>query len=90
MYSTFLLVLLQLCGFLLMVGKPYPVLVRHDEEKYFEDSKTKIKCPFPSLTDMPTVSLSVIVPAYNEERRRMFFFLYCCNRLEEMKHTKCD
>ncbi|CAG7832696.1 unnamed protein product [Allacma fusca] len=59
----------MLCAALLLVRKPYPVVTRYDEEKYFEDVNTRLKCPFPSLMDMPSVSLSVIVPAYCEERR---------------------
>lgn len=58
-----------------MVRKPYPLVIRYDEEKYFEDPSTRLKCPFPSLTDMPTVSLSVIVPAYNEELRCKNFYM---------------
>jgi len=59
----------QFCVSVIVMTDPYPVVVRYDEEKYFEDPITRLKCPFPSLNDMPSVALSVIIPAYCEELR---------------------
>jgi dolichyl-phosphate beta-glucosyltransferase len=67
---------------LLLARKPFPQVVRYAEEKYFEDPSTRLKCPFPSLTDMPSVSLSVIVPAYNEELRLTPMLEDCLEYLE--------
>jgi hypothetical protein len=50
-------------------GKPYPEVMRYEREKSFEDPNTKGRTPFPSLGDEPSTSLSVIVPAFNEEER---------------------
>ena len=55
--------------------KPYPIVERLEEEEYYNDPKTKNKVKFPSIQDPHSVHLSVIVPAYNEEERRKFYFL---------------
>ncbi|XP_059170536.1 dolichyl-phosphate beta-glucosyltransferase-like [Physella acuta] len=52
-----------------MTAKPYPNLGRHDSEKFYYDPKSKSKRLFPDYASSPTVELSVIVPAYNEEKR---------------------
>ncbi|CAK8683803.1 dolichyl-phosphate beta-glucosyltransferase-like [Clavelina lepadiformis] len=44
-----------------------PNIVRYDSEKYYETPDGKFA--FPSIHDKPTLELSVIVPAYNEEDR---------------------
>jgi len=44
-------------------------LKRFDQEKYFRDPKTGENCEFPSLFDNPSITLSVVVPAYFEEVR---------------------
>lgn len=51
------------------VTTPYPKIVRHDKEKRFFNPSTSKDEKFPSIEDSPTVSLSVIVPAYEEEQR---------------------
>ncbi|KAL8558469.1 dolichyl-phosphate beta-glucosyltransferase [Nucella lapillus] len=49
---------------------PNPDLGRHDSEKWFKDPrKEDTYLAFPSITDPPSLDLSVIVPAYNEEER---------------------
>lgn len=48
---------------------PYPFIKRYKEEKYFLDPETIEKTEFPSIEDEPTIDLSVIVPAYEEEKR---------------------
>lgn len=63
----------QLIVFLRLIAEPYPVIVRHREEKSFEDPVTGEKQNFPSIDDDPEVGLSVIVPAYDEEARRKSF-----------------
>ncbi|TDG44308.1 hypothetical protein AWZ03_009281 [Drosophila navojoa] len=50
-------------------SKPYPLITRHKDEKFFLDTDTIKTVEFPSLDDSPTLELSVIVPAYNEEQR---------------------
>lgn len=54
---------------LLYKTKPYPTITRHKDEKCYLDPKTVKTIEFPSLDDSPTLDLSVIVPAYNEEKR---------------------
>lgn len=53
---------------------PFARKPRNDEESYFVDEHGKT-IKFPSLADNPTVDLSVIVPAYNEQYRREFNFI---------------
>ena len=52
-----------------MVSKPFPDLGRYESEKYFYDGKKKEKIKFASIHDPPSVDLTVVVPAYNEEER---------------------
>jgi len=52
-----------------LTAKPYPALTRHDSEKFYFDPSSKVKRKFPDYSETPTVNLSVIVPAYNEEER---------------------
>lgn len=56
---------------LLINQDKFPKWKRYDSEKYFTDPKTGGKHLFPSLWDEPSVDLSVVVPAYNEEDRCM-------------------
>ena len=50
-----------------------PDLSRHEDEKYYTDTKhAGKKLPFPSIHDQPTLDLSVIIPAYNEQDRCKF------------------
>ena len=56
---------------------------RSDNEKYFQDLKTKSRKQFPSLTDPPSKYLSVIIPAYKEVDRcnflkKVFFLITSC------------
>lgn len=51
---------------------PYPIIVRHKREKYYRDAEDNNEQLFPSLHEEPTINLSVIVPAYNEEERCKF------------------
>lgn len=65
--------LLLLAGWMLFTnGSPYAQIHRHDDETYFVDEHCK-RIKFPSLSDSPTIELSVIVPAYNEQDRRKSF-----------------
>lgn len=51
------------------ITTPYPRIIRHDAEKsYFDVTAKKIE-KFPSIDDSPTIALSVVVPAYDEEIR---------------------
>jgi len=52
-----------------LTAKPYPVLTRHDSEKFYFDPGSKSKRKFPDYSEPASVDLSVIVPAYNEEDR---------------------
>lgn len=42
---------------------------RSENEKYFQDPKTKSRNKFPSLNDSHSKYLSVIIPAYKEVER---------------------
>ncbi|PVD34871.1 hypothetical protein C0Q70_06150 [Pomacea canaliculata] len=48
---------------------PSPDLHRCEDEQFFFDPKKGVKVEFPSISDPPSLDLSVIVPAYNEEKR---------------------
>lgn len=51
------------------ITTPYPEIIRHNDENYFFDPATQTKEKFPSIDDSPTIALSVIVPAYEEQQR---------------------
>ncbi|XP_055387325.1 dolichyl-phosphate beta-glucosyltransferase isoform X2 [Condylostylus longicornis] len=63
--------------------KPYPIIKRHKEEKYFFNSESDSLEEFPSIEDEPTLFLSVIIPAYNEEERLPKMLDECLEFLEE-------
>jgi hypothetical protein len=50
--------------------KPHPNVIRFDKEKSFLNPQTGKEEKFPSIVDEPTIDLSVVVPAYDEEERR--------------------
>lgn len=60
---------------------PYPVIKRFKDEDYFED-QTGTKQKFPSIDDEPSVELSVIIPAYEEEKRLPVMLDECLEFLE--------
>lgn len=52
---------------LLQITKPFPEVSRSDAEKYFKTKNGSER--FPSLNDKASVNMSVVVPAYDEEKR---------------------
>jgi len=65
---------------------PFPVIKRFKDEEYFEDpasipAGTKFK--FPSIEDDPGCDLSVIIPAYEEEKRLPVMLDECTEFLEQ-------
>lgn len=58
-----------------------PNLHRYESEKYYYDPHSKSKTLFPSISDAGTISLSVVIPAYNEENRSkwtLVVFYFSC------------
>ncbi|XP_077292149.1 dolichyl-phosphate beta-glucosyltransferase wollknaeuel [Arctopsyche grandis] len=74
------------CLVLVLLTKPYPNIFRHKEEKYFKNGDGK-SIPFPSLSDPPTIHLSVVVPAYEEELRLPPMLDECLEYLDGIKNT---
>lgn len=72
-------------GLIYMQCPPKPNLSRSEQEKAFLDPKQGKSIPFPSLTDPPSVDLSVIVPAYNEEERLPAMLNEALEYLEDRK-----
>lgn len=60
---------------------PFPVIKRHKDEECYKDS-TGFKRYFPSLDDEPSKILSVIIPAYEEEKRLPVMLDECMDFLE--------
>uniref|UniRef100_A0A2K6N6F5 Dolichyl-phosphate beta-glucosyltransferase n=1 Tax=Rhinopithecus bieti TaxID=61621 RepID=A0A2K6N6F5_RHIBE len=60
------LVLISIVAFI--TATKMPALHRHEEEKFFLNAKGQ-KETLPSIWDLPTKQLSVVVPSYNEEKR---------------------
>lgn len=51
------------------ITTPLPQIIRYAEEQFYFDPVSKTKQPFPSINESPSIALSVIVPAYEEEQR---------------------
>lgn len=62
------------------------MIKRYREEEYFDDPDGERE-PFPSIDDSPSVELSVIIPAYEEEKRLPVMLDECLAFLED-KVTK--
>lgn len=65
----------------------FPVIKRHKDEEYFENADG-IKSKFPSIEEEPTIDLSVVIPAYEEEKRLPVMMDECMEYLE--KRSKED
>lgn len=55
--------------FLRLTTKREPDLQRAESEKSFMDPGTEKRHPFPSITSPPSVDMTLVVPAYNEQNR---------------------
>ncbi|XP_055917400.1 dolichyl-phosphate beta-glucosyltransferase [Eupeodes corollae] len=64
------------------ITSPFPIIKRHKEEKYFVDPNSIKKVDFPSIDDEPSVDLSVVIPAYEEENRLPKMLDECMEYLE--------
>ena len=62
---------------LYLTSSPTPDLSRARSERSFlhieNENASPIAIPFPTIDDQPSVTLSVIVPAYKEQYRRMIY-----------------
>lgn len=52
------------------ITTPHPIVRRTPKEQCYIDSVTGERIAFPGISEEPTLTLSVIVPAYEEEERR--------------------
>ncbi|XP_055837621.1 dolichyl-phosphate beta-glucosyltransferase [Episyrphus balteatus] len=64
------------------ITTPFPIIKRHKEEKYFVDPNVIKKVDFPSIDDEPSVDLTVVIPAYEEEKRLPKMLDECMEYLE--------
>jgi len=72
-----------------LTTSPNPVIEDFEQERTFRvssEEEAKLS-PFPSLGDPPSVDLSVIVPAYNEEERLPSMLEECLAFLEGRRQT---
>nr|CAG4643437.1 EOG090X0BIY [Ilyocryptus agilis] len=77
------LVCLALLVLLVFVtSETYAKIVTFEEEKTYLDPLTNELLEFPSIEDPATVVLSVVVPAYNEEKRLPVMLNECLGYLE--------
>lgn len=53
----------------IFLSKPYPIVKRSRKEQCFIDPVTNQSVEFPSIKEPSTLHLSLIIPAYNEEKR---------------------
>ncbi|XP_005187768.1 dolichyl-phosphate beta-glucosyltransferase [Musca domestica] len=80
--AIFTVLLISLVIIQKSVTTPLPVIKRHKQEKTFLDPNILKNIEFPSIEDEPSVDLSVIVPAYNEEERMPSMLDECLEYLE--------
>ncbi|KAK4311692.1 hypothetical protein Pmani_016825 [Petrolisthes manimaculis] len=83
-----LVAVIILCCVIYMTSEAYPVIQSYDSEKMYQNVSAGMKAEFPSITDVPTRLLSVIVPAYNEESRLPVMMDVCLDYLE--KRSEAD
>ncbi|KAK4022786.1 hypothetical protein OUZ56_008233 [Daphnia magna] len=69
--------------FIYLTSETYAKVIRFKEEQFYLDPKTAEKLRFPSIEDESTILLSVIVPAYNEEKRLPVMLEECLDYLEK-------
>nr|CAG4651251.1 EOG090X0BIY [Simocephalus serrulatus]SVE94442.1 EOG090X0BIY [Simocephalus serrulatus] len=69
--------------FIFATSEKYAKIVRFKEEKFYLNPQTKEKQLFPSVEEKATLLLSVIVPAYNEEKRLPVMLEECLDYLEK-------
>ncbi|XP_058062856.1 dolichyl-phosphate beta-glucosyltransferase [Anopheles bellator] len=69
---------------------PFPKIVRHKDEMFYSDPVTGEQRSFPSLNDEPTLQLSVIVPAFDEEKRLPVMLDECLEYLETRSKVEKD
>lgn len=74
---------LILCMAIYVTSETYPANKVYKSEKNYIDASTGKQHEFPSIIDAPTKSLSVVIPAYNEEKRLPVMLDECLNYLEE-------
>ncbi|KAG0427740.1 hypothetical protein HPB47_025233 [Ixodes persulcatus] len=81
----------KLCTVLYATASKLPVVLRHEEELYFKDpSRPGVRHRFAHLKDEPSVRLSVIVPAYEEEKRLPPMLDECLEYLEARRAKQPD
>lgn len=68
--------------FLFATSQTYAKIVRFEEENSYCNPETNEIFPFPSINDVSSVFLSIIVPAYNEEKRLPAMLDECLEYLE--------
>ncbi|KAI9555673.1 hypothetical protein GHT06_018188 [Daphnia sinensis] len=69
--------------FIYVTSETYAKVIRFKDEQFYLDPKTAEKERFPSIEDDSTIWLSVIVPAYNEEKRLPVMLEECLDYLEK-------
>lgn len=71
LFSTLCIVIIAILVIPLLIfisSAPFAEITRHKQEEYFMDENQRF-INFPSIDDRWTIHLSVVVPAYNEEKR---------------------
>ncbi|XP_017029491.1 dolichyl-phosphate beta-glucosyltransferase [Drosophila kikkawai] len=81
--SAIAVAVLLVVALVLYKTKPYPNIKRHKDEETFLDPRSIKTVAFPSLEESPSLELSVIVPAYNEELRLPAMLDECLAFLEQ-------
>ncbi|CAG9762348.1 unnamed protein product [Ceutorhynchus assimilis] len=60
---------LAFCIIVKSISQAYHIVYRSKKELHFYDPVNGEEIKFPSINDNPSVNLSIVVPAYNEEKR---------------------
>jgi len=65
-----------------LTSKTYASVIRFRSETLYVNPATKEKLPFPTIEEKSSLELSVVVPAYNEEKRLPVMLDECLDYLE--------
>ena len=69
----------QLKKVIVLASEPFALMPQTENERYYLDPATGSKRKFPSILSAPSVYLSLVVPSYNEEKRRNYIYIDIIN-----------
>ena len=73
---------MQLIIYMYITTEKEPFLKRYESEKFYYDPSSGKKLAFNSVFDSPSLLLSVVIPAYNEQGRSKLLLVFVQNSVK--------